>query len=287
MIGLVVILLAAVGFLIIQNYRVYDDTGKVHWELPFMQHKDGEDKDSAIDPDEVEIERKEPSAVRQSERRATPPANLVTRPWSRWPSGKNRSGDSHVLLPKAQYLWAGCRQTAPLRKPARFDTVDAGRAWVSESPWTHRNVDAAAYPNAAPAACREHLHLADAGPDNFPGASSGLNSEKNQKRRNRWARLLGIHLCGGCPSVVALGTRGKPKLSMGTGTWRLGVLVVNRVCLYWHVRLGCWLGRSVRTIVIAFAAGCRSGVRLNACPRPHEQRAPAGRARDSHGAELG
>lgn len=60
MIGLVVILLAAVGFLIIQNYRVYDDTGKVHWEFPFMQHKDGEDKDSAIDPDEVEIERKEP-----------------------------------------------------------------------------------------------------------------------------------------------------------------------------------------------------------------------------------
>ena len=41
MIGLVVILLAAVGFLIIQNYRVYDDTGKVHWEFPFMQHKDG------------------------------------------------------------------------------------------------------------------------------------------------------------------------------------------------------------------------------------------------------
>lgn len=60
MIALVVVLLAAVGFLIIQNYLVYDDAGKAHWEFPFMQQDQDGDRTPAIDPDEVEIDRKEP-----------------------------------------------------------------------------------------------------------------------------------------------------------------------------------------------------------------------------------
>lgn len=59
-IGLVLILLAAVGFLIIQNYLVYDDAGKAHWEFPFMQHEDVQDREPTIDPNDVEIQREEP-----------------------------------------------------------------------------------------------------------------------------------------------------------------------------------------------------------------------------------
>ena len=34
---LVLILLAAVAFLLSQRYLVYDETGKAHWELPFSR----------------------------------------------------------------------------------------------------------------------------------------------------------------------------------------------------------------------------------------------------------
>lgn len=60
-IALVVILLAAVGFLVIQNYRVYDNEGNVHWNLPFMPHKETQEPD--IDPNDVEIDRQEPQFV--------------------------------------------------------------------------------------------------------------------------------------------------------------------------------------------------------------------------------
>ncbi len=60
-IGLVVILLVAVGLLIMQNYRVYDDTGKAHWEFPFSQKEDPKDEKTNIDPDDVNIQREEPA----------------------------------------------------------------------------------------------------------------------------------------------------------------------------------------------------------------------------------
>lgn len=59
-IGLVAILLAAVGLLVIQNYLVYDDTGKAHWEFPFAQQEENKKEEPTIDPDDVEIQREEP-----------------------------------------------------------------------------------------------------------------------------------------------------------------------------------------------------------------------------------
>lgn len=59
-IGLVVILLVAVGLLIMQNYLVYDDMGKAHWEFPFAQQEEEKKEEPTIDPDNVEIQREEP-----------------------------------------------------------------------------------------------------------------------------------------------------------------------------------------------------------------------------------
>lgn len=59
-IGLVIILLVAVGLLIMQNYRVYDDTGKAHWEFPFAQKEDPKNEEPDVDPDDVNIQREEP-----------------------------------------------------------------------------------------------------------------------------------------------------------------------------------------------------------------------------------
>lgn len=60
-IGLAAILLAAIGFLVIQNYLIYDDAGKAHWELPFMEKR--QDPEPAIDPDDVDIQREEPAST--------------------------------------------------------------------------------------------------------------------------------------------------------------------------------------------------------------------------------
>ena len=62
-IGLVVILIVAVGLLIFQNYLVYDDTGKAHWEFPFAQQENKKDKEPAVNPDDVNIQREEPAYV--------------------------------------------------------------------------------------------------------------------------------------------------------------------------------------------------------------------------------
>ena len=59
-IGLIAILLVAVGLLIMQNYLVYDDTGKAHWEFPLTQQKEEKEDAPAVDPDDVEIQREEP-----------------------------------------------------------------------------------------------------------------------------------------------------------------------------------------------------------------------------------
>ena len=62
-IGLAVILLVAVGLLIFQNYLVYDDTGKAHWEFPFAQQEEEKDTEPVVKPDDVNIQREEPEFV--------------------------------------------------------------------------------------------------------------------------------------------------------------------------------------------------------------------------------
>lgn len=62
-IGLAIILVVAVGLLIMQNYLVYDDTGKAHWEFPFSQKEEEKDKEPAVNPDDVNIQREEPAFV--------------------------------------------------------------------------------------------------------------------------------------------------------------------------------------------------------------------------------
>lgn len=61
--GLAAILLIAVGFLVMQNYLVYDDAGKAHWEFPFMERHQTQEQEPAIDPDDVEIQREEPEST--------------------------------------------------------------------------------------------------------------------------------------------------------------------------------------------------------------------------------
>ena len=39
---LVLILLGAIAYLVVQNYLVYDESGQVHLELPFFQQKDND-----------------------------------------------------------------------------------------------------------------------------------------------------------------------------------------------------------------------------------------------------
>lgn len=60
-IGLAIVLVIAVGLLIMQNYLVYDDTGKAHWEFPFSQKVEEKDKEPAVNPDDVNIQREEPA----------------------------------------------------------------------------------------------------------------------------------------------------------------------------------------------------------------------------------
>lgn len=63
---LCIVLLSAVGFLLAQQYLVYDDEGNVHWALPFGRGGDN-GRDNPIDPADVTIERQDPEA---SQRRA-------------------------------------------------------------------------------------------------------------------------------------------------------------------------------------------------------------------------
>ena len=62
-IGLAIILVVAIGLLIMQNYLVYDDTGKAHWEFPFSQKVEEKEKEPAVNPDDVNIQREEPVFV--------------------------------------------------------------------------------------------------------------------------------------------------------------------------------------------------------------------------------
>jgi len=66
---LVLILLAAVAFLVSQRYLVYDESGAAHWELPIF-HRDASDpgqpeKENPISPEDVVIEREEPEPVKE------------------------------------------------------------------------------------------------------------------------------------------------------------------------------------------------------------------------------
>lgn len=59
---LVLLLLAGTAFLYCQNHLVYDDSGKVHLELPFFNKKDDPAKtpDDSPNPDDVDFTRDEP-----------------------------------------------------------------------------------------------------------------------------------------------------------------------------------------------------------------------------------
>ena len=46
---LVLILLGAITYLVVQNYLVYDESGQVHLELPFFKPKDGVDTEQSGD----------------------------------------------------------------------------------------------------------------------------------------------------------------------------------------------------------------------------------------------
>ena len=61
---LVLILLGAITYLVVQNYLVYDESGQVHLELPFFKPKDGEDTEQPSDGqaglDDADFDRVEP-----------------------------------------------------------------------------------------------------------------------------------------------------------------------------------------------------------------------------------
>ena len=61
---LVLILLGAITYLVVQNYLVYDESGQVHLELPFFKPKDGEDTEQPNDGqaglDDADFDRVEP-----------------------------------------------------------------------------------------------------------------------------------------------------------------------------------------------------------------------------------
>lgn len=61
---LALILLAAVGFLIVQNYVVYDDAGNAHMELPFLQKKDPPADSEEPVPEDVDLEILPPARTR-------------------------------------------------------------------------------------------------------------------------------------------------------------------------------------------------------------------------------
>ena len=61
---LVLILLGAITYLVVQNYLVYDESGQVHLELPFFKPKDGVDTEQSGDGqaglDDADFDRVEP-----------------------------------------------------------------------------------------------------------------------------------------------------------------------------------------------------------------------------------
>ena len=59
---LVLLLLAGGAFLYCQNHLVYDENGKVHLDLPFLNKKDDQTKpsDDSPNPDDVDFTRDEP-----------------------------------------------------------------------------------------------------------------------------------------------------------------------------------------------------------------------------------
>ena len=59
---LILVILGAVGFFIVQNYMVYDAEGNAHLEMPFLQKK--EPAPVPVEPEDVEIEILEPEIKR-------------------------------------------------------------------------------------------------------------------------------------------------------------------------------------------------------------------------------
>ncbi len=78
---LVLILLAAVAFLISQRYLVYDESGKPHWELPFI-HRDEptphQPESNPVSPEDVVIDREEPEPEPEPEPDPTPARRRLT-----------------------------------------------------------------------------------------------------------------------------------------------------------------------------------------------------------------
>ena len=64
---LVAVVLLCGGFLLLQDYFVYDDSGKIHLELPFFGEK--EDDAASLDKDEVNLDiltpEEQPSSYRK------------------------------------------------------------------------------------------------------------------------------------------------------------------------------------------------------------------------------
>ena len=58
---LVLVLLGAVGYLVVQNYLVYDEAGQVHLELPFG-HRGQEEQTDKPPVENVDIDRLEPES---------------------------------------------------------------------------------------------------------------------------------------------------------------------------------------------------------------------------------
>lgn len=59
---LLLILLAAVGYLLAQEFVVYDDEGRAHWELPWQKAPEEPDEPDPL-PDDVDITREEPQRL--------------------------------------------------------------------------------------------------------------------------------------------------------------------------------------------------------------------------------
>ena len=70
--ALVVVLLAAVAFLVGQRYLVYDESGKPHLELPIGRHSGEETPVNPISPEDVNIDRQDPEEPQQGEEPADP-----------------------------------------------------------------------------------------------------------------------------------------------------------------------------------------------------------------------
>ncbi len=75
-IALILVLLAAVAFLVAQQYLVYDEDGHAHWELPFGKNAGQETPENPIKPDDVVIERDDPEPDPDPEPPAMPARKL-------------------------------------------------------------------------------------------------------------------------------------------------------------------------------------------------------------------